>query len=80
MNFLLDTHKYLQNTSQQLRENRFQDFDVIVFGAAVHNIVEIAKRGNQNWKTKAASKLAFTTKVAESYRKQMETMIQVNDY
>ena len=44
---------------------------MIVVGAAVHTIVETAKLH------KVSSKLAFVTKVAESYRKQMKTMIQV---
>ena len=57
---------------------------MIVVGAAVHTIVDTAKGDDPNWRTNwrakvAANKLAFTTKVVESYRKQMETMIQVND-
>ena len=70
-----------QNSSQQLEGKRFWDYDVIIVGAAVHTIVDAAKGGDPNWRANIPAKLAANnwTKAAESYREQMETMIQVID-
>ena len=73
--------KYLQNSSQQLDGKRFWDYDVIIVGAAVHTIVDTAKGGDPNWRANIPTLVAANnwTKAAESYREQMETMIQVID-